>query len=400
MSKLITFDYLICGLVGRKGSGKSFLLMHQILTELVNGDMNVVVTSNLKIDWFEVEKYLEKNPPKASRRTLSERLFFLDPSDVPQFFRFRGGWELDSVSDERYMRAHERPDVSKCKNHPPCFFVVDEAQDSISQGDLHGCRKQLFWYLTKIRHFRDRVLWTSQRPDFVSVDLRDNTDTWWKARNFSQHKFNKFFTSGGGHRVDVYDHQPSMHFDFWNRRIEDRAFPLDLSIARCYETATVGAVKGSREHGLVRGFSPMWIFVGIVVLMVGGWFALTQGTKLVAKRLGSGVVPDMGKPSKNALARKGGGGGVGAPNPAPIHQETQWRATSLERKPSVPVKRFIGVPALDKLSLESETEYRRQSGTVCGSPIFQTEVLRVYFEPTSETFWEWRSENNKLTRRK
>lgn len=296
-----------CGahaIIGKKGSGKSFLATKLSLAVVAQSDR--ILVTNLPLRLGECKAYMAEHWPAFSD-DLHDRIEIIeDVKLLKRFWLYRGnGWTIPDIPKEdwnkggrldyrqayRYLPTTE--DVSRrvaiteltkqeinellrqgqieakaIADLRPVQYTIDEIQNifparAFSQTS-HGC---LFW-LSQQRKLRDDFIWMSQNTDLVDKEFRDLTDDWLYITNWGR-KRKSFFRLPKVMTWAKYDQRPGPGI---NPMVQG-SFRLDIAgIGQCYDTSAGVGIEGGLTADTKEGIGGIhwsWVLLIVAVLLYG-----------------------------------------------------------------------------------------------------------------------------------
>jgi hypothetical protein len=183
-------------LCGRKGSGKTNVLYH-IMKSCIDKDTQVFVfssTHNSDLNWLEIKKYLTKNKVNAT--------FFLNvvEGSVSHLNSLVSMIQTEDASHEEKV-LNNRVDIvkfddtdaslkirvtKKKKITPKYLIVFDDISSDLKKKDVGQLLKHL-------RHYKSKVIISSQYPNDIDRASRVQVDFWCLFKGFEPVKMEEVF---------------------------------------------------------------------------------------------------------------------------------------------------------------------------------------------------------------
>lgn len=272
--------YFLCG---KKGSGKSFHLVKELIEELLDERRGrwCMVSESLHLKLPELEAYCKKLGMVGS---VYDRVRILSQEQCAHFWRHRGdsyyvpqcrpvgtGQSWQEYGDKPRKEAVEWQEWQQPGEDPGCAYFFDEAHSSFDQYSYDRVHGECGHYLKQERKLGDdQFIGTPTFSDLAKAFVKMGQE-YRVYRNMTKDKLS-FFTlppllqgfhyssipQGTG---SIIDHQSFSRLD-------------TVGVGSCYDTAGGSGVKGKRAdigqraHGV-----PWWILLLFVVLSgVGAFF--------------------------------------------------------------------------------------------------------------------------------
>jgi len=274
--------------VGTPGAGKSYYLLRQLAWYLAHTDM--VCATNLRIFRSRLRDYFLDRQIEVD---LDNRLFTLTDEQVREFWRWRAGKRVDSLIGVE-----------------PCLYCVQEGHQYFGVRDWATLEKEAVWYLSQHRKLCDEIWLDCQHPDQLVKQIRIVAQDWTVLRNWGLERWRGFRAPRRFRWVRTLEQPRGGAVGTFH---ESGMFPLDLSLARCYDTLSGVGIGGADHKAVnqwVRGV-PWYVGLGLILGIAGA--VLYYGPWLVgrligfgAQRLGEGAIKVSGRGMSNAVVALGG----------------------------------------------------------------------------------------------
>jgi len=235
-------------ILGRPGSGKSMYATSRVLTELVEGQRNIVTNLPLRPD--KLNEYAQTKYPTVNTRFV-ERLRILSDDEMRAFWKFRG----PQLSDEKPFGDDEGRGVA---------YFLDEAHIAFNARDWATLGRDAIHYMSQHRKLGDVVWPITQAVGNLDKQFRSVAEDYTVLRNEYTAKMGIFRGMGRFVRKSYYTEPQGKVEPF-----ETATFQIDTAgIASCYDTAKGIGVHGSKADigKRARGI-PIWtIFPAFIAL--------------------------------------------------------------------------------------------------------------------------------------
>lgn len=266
-------------ILGKPGSGKSLYATSRVITELVEGNRNVVTNLPLRPD--ALNEYLNKRYPNVNCRMV-ERLRILNDDEIREFWKYRGP-AMRSDEAAGHLELGEAP-------HGVAYFL-DEAHIAFNARDWATLGRGAIHYMSQHRKLGDIVWPITQSPGNLDKQFRSVAEDFTVMRNEYTARFGPF--RGRGRFVrKTYLQEPGNN----SEPFETATFTLDVKgVAACYDTAKGIGVHGNKaDIGRRAKGIPIWVVVPaacVVGLMcVAIPYAMGKGaSKFITGKGGSAV---------------------------------------------------------------------------------------------------------------
>lgn len=267
---------MIYAILGLPGSGKTLYSVKKVIDYLVNTD--VVILTNLPVFRGNLAEYLQKHYPEKVIN-LFERLVELTPEETQKFYLYR-----DAKKEKlKILGNGVRSTIEFLQDSKPVVYFLDELQNFYNARSYQENGLLFEFYLSQHRHLGDDVYWCTQHLKQVDVNFSRKTQEFYLMRNLSKEMISKYFKAPNVFRIETYNQAPLTRLD---RPILSKDEKLDLEICKCYDTSSLGSLKGGnadtkgdRRGGISNRFAKILIIAGVLGLSVGIWYMFTYGGK-------------------------------------------------------------------------------------------------------------------------
>ena len=307
-------------LLGKTGSGKSYLALKRAAEFLREWGDDGIIRTNLAIHTGRLNAYLKKHYPDIEPDVVG-RVFFLEDQQVRQFFLYREpGNTLEMTSKEEQQNLHF-PDFEAAsdKAGKHVLYIIDEAHLFFDSREWQNVGLTLNFFCSQHRKFRSDIIFVTQFLDQVEKRLRNHATLFTECVNYGVRrlmlwKMPKLFRTYETPKPPPY---PAEY---------KGTCRMDFELADCYDTTAGVGAKGGRppEKKRQKGL-PFWTFPallgGSVVafwfapdIFVGGAFkVLGHNEKALEEKVQAAVTPSPIQ--KEGVVNQNGSPGV---NNAPV----------------------------------------------------------------------------------
>lgn len=335
---------MIYFLTGKPGGGKSYYSLTLIIEEIVKGHRVVVTNLALKLPQLQVllldrydadiKKRIAEGKTDEDRAAIRDRIMntdfnvrarvrMLGKDQVGTFFLHRReGIDITPVTQAEEKQG-KFPDFADYIDDADTgvMYVIDETHEYFNARCWQSNSLSIFNYLAKHRHYNDEIIFISQNPEQVDKQLKLQVENWLYLVNTGNDLWGRGFRGRKDHsKVHWYKEEPPKRMGHIAKltavKIEDVAIEVtkgdSIRIGDCYRT--LGCARegvGGRvteDKGKVRGRSPLWIALPVVVVVAAVW-AVPYGIEFLTSRalggLESGVNKGLGLPDGQSSVADG-----------------------------------------------------------------------------------------------
>jgi len=287
--------------LGLPGDGKSMSGVRRVVTELLEGERDII--TNLPLEVGELESYIRAQPGGESVN-VRDRIFDLEEAEVRKFWLKRGhGWWLRDIEEADYKK-NIRPNLKTVYRYrhgpagverkaicevgageleelvrsgevetgpvPGAVYVIDESQNFWPARSWQQTPSGLMFYLSQHRHVGDDCIFITQTESQVEKTVRNLVAEYWVFRDMSKRR--KWgFRLPGRFTWSLFGEPPSA---LGANMQAFGSFSLDKSgLASCYRTADgvgVGGPMAKADMGRKKaGVHWAWFVVLMVAVAVG-----------------------------------------------------------------------------------------------------------------------------------
>ncbi len=307
-------------ILGKTGSGKSYLALKRIVEFLASSDDGYVVT-NLAIRAGELNAWMKEN--YRGEADVVGRVRQLSDQEAREFYLHRErGCDLQLTSKQEQQNL-VFPDFEKAANSSKqVLYVIDEAHIFFDSREWANVGLTLNYFASQHRKFRSDIILITQFLDQVEKRLRNHATLFHECQNLASRRFMlwrmpKYFRSRQTYKA------PPCPPDFTS------TYRIDKSLADCYDTTAGVGVAGGRKPEPVRqkGF-PMWTAgVAVLAFCVVLWFTPDVFGRVLGfglNRMGSHTAAVVGGvPPAPGGSVHSPGGSPGAPGPGAPKEKTE-----------------------------------------------------------------------------
>jgi len=268
-------------LLGKTGTGKSYLALKRIASALVESD-DVHVLTNLSVDVGKLNALLKRRHPHIEPDVVG-RVHFLNDDQIRRFFLYRepgNVLEMVSKEDEKNLRFPDFDGACK-RSGLRILYVIDEAHIFFDAREWAQVGPTLNFFASQHRKFRCDIIFVTQFCDQVEKRLRLHAAKFTECVNFGMRKLLFWKLPKVFRTLETYKAPPCPP-DSTNN------YTMDLELAGCYDTsAGVGVTGGNGPEKIRRKGLPFWTLPALGAGLVGVfWFipdlAVLGLTKAVA----------------------------------------------------------------------------------------------------------------------
>lgn len=270
-------------ILGKTGSGKSYLALRRVADFLVESDDGYVVT-NLAINLGALNAYLKKEYPDREPDVCG-RVRLLSEQEARQFYLHREvGNDIEAVSKED-EKALKFPAFEAAANRSQLvLYVIDEAHIFFDAREWANVGATLNFFASQHRKFRSDVIFITQFLDQVEKRLRQHSTKFTECVNYGMRKFTLWKLPSVFRTLETYKAPPCPVESSGTRR-------MNKELADCYDTtAGVGVSGGRKPEKIRRKGLPFWtLLAGAAALVVVFWFAPDLFVKGITKAVSADV---------------------------------------------------------------------------------------------------------------
>jgi len=316
---LVACETAIEFIVGKPGGGKSMTATKLLIEELTKGKRMIV--TNLALNLSRLQEYAHE---LGFTCNVLNRVRILTHEEVFHFYCYRGHHTVikepetpDDLFD--FSQSQESPESAA-----GVFYVIDEVHNYFSTDRKVDASSPVFKWASQHRKLKDLCYLVTQSIENVHAKIRRLGQQFNYIRNLRKETF-RGFRRGDGFMRTVYLQIPTSESAVC---IHQEEMKLDTKgLASCYFTAGGVGVKafGVADGGhQKKGMSMKWLWVALVVLVLGG-VTLIFAIPYMAARAGGALV----KSDKSVAPQ---------PNqtPQPSPPATTPRPVSVASPPSAP----------------------------------------------------------------
>lgn len=290
---------------GKPGGGKTFgALQRDIKTEIVEGDRLIV--TNIAILRAELAAYVAENYPKSDFDINKRLVVVTDHENMKRFYLIRSTNpdEWLSMTSEEDQKRGRFPDFGP-KAGNGVLYVIDEAHVLFDARCWATNGLTLTYYNSQHRKLNDDVIFITQFLALLDKRCVGFAQSVHVFRNTRMEKFLTYFRAptgltGGTLQETVYPRPPVRNDPYE----EQRTYPLDLKLAKCYDTSAGVGISGRNkpDKDRVKGLSAWWLVLFAAAAVVAlnyvsdipVWY-VNRSEKLAGARKGLFGKPDVGQ---------------------------------------------------------------------------------------------------------
>lgn len=287
-------------LLGKTGSGKSYLALKRAAEFLHEWDDNGIVVTQLAIHTGKLAAYLKKKYPDKEPDVVG-RVRFLQDHEARQFFLFREFGNALVLTSKEQQQNLQFPDFFTASREKHVLYIIDEAHLFFDSREWQNVGLTLNFFCSQHRKFNCDIIFVTQFLDQVEKRLRNHAVKFYECVNFGVRRL-AFWKLPKVFRVYETPKPPPYPAE-WTSTCR-----MDFELAECYDTTAGVGTKGggSPEKKRQKGL-PFWTLPAFgAVLVAGFWFAPDAAilgiTKALSPETAARVAPvaGVGKEEKPA----------------------------------------------------------------------------------------------------
>lgn len=289
-------------LLGKTGSGKSYLALKRAAEFLHEWDDNGIVVTQLAIHTGKLAAYLKKKYPDEEPDVVG-RVRFLQDHEARHFFLIREfGNTLELTSKEQQQNL-QFPDFFTASRGKHVLYIIDEAHLFFDSREWQNVGLTLNFFCSQHRKFNCDIIFVTQFLDQVEKRLRNHAVKFYECVNFGVRRL-AFWKLPKVFRVYETPKAPPYPAE-WTSTCR-----MDFELADCYDTtAGVGTKGGGKPEKKRQKGLPFWTLPAFgAMLVLGFWFApdaaIAGLTKALSPETAARVGPTTSVDKRNVPTEK------------------------------------------------------------------------------------------------